>query len=233
MNCFYVYAYCHPITEQPFYIGKGHEDRAMFHSKYATSNYFKNKHFKHTILKIRRELNREPLIKLLKDNMLEADALQLEIELIAKYGRKLFEPNGILCNLTLGGDGVSGYRHTAEAKKKMSKNKVMTPEIREKYRLASTGRVTSEATKAKLRAYKHSEETKQRISTAHKGTKKPKTAEQRANISTRQSKKWLITFPDGHQEVILNRKAFCEAKNIPTATLQFGRHGWSAIKLND
>lgn len=228
MNCFYVYAYCHPITEQPFYIGKGYADRAMFHSKYATSNYFKNKHFKHTILKIRRELNCEPLIKLLQDNMLEADALQLEVELIAKYGRKLFEPNGILCNLTLGGDGISGYRHTEETKRKMRENKIMTPELREKYRIASTGRVTSEETKAKLRAYKHTSERNLKVSLALTGIKRSDDFKEK--IRNRTSAKWLVTFPDGHQELITNRKAFCAAQGIPVSTLQFECHGWKAIK---
>lgn len=225
---YYVYAYCHPITDQPFYIGKGHADRAMFHSRHATANFFKNKHFKHTILKIRRELNQEPIVKLLADNLSEAEALAFEIQLIAKYGRKLFDPNGILCNLTLGGEGVSGYKHTAESREKMRKNKVMTAELREKYRIASTGKRASAETIAKLKAYKHTDENKAIISQKLTGVKRSDAF--KANAQSKASSQWLVTFPDGHQELITNRKAFCKAIGIPVSTLQFGCHGWSAIK---
>lgn len=229
MNIYYVYAYKHPITMKPFYIGKGHADRAMFHSKHATSNYFKNKHFKHTILKIRRELSIEPIIELIADHLLEADALQMEIKLIAKHGRKLFEPNGILCNLTLGGDGISGYKHTVETRLKMSQNKIMTPELREKYRIASTGKISSEETKKKLRAYRHTPERAEKISKALTGIQR--SDDFKKNIQLKNSAKWLVTFPDGHQEVIQNRKAFCKDHGMPVSTLQFGCHGWTAIKL--
>lgn len=230
MQTYYVYAYKHPSTNVPFYIGKGHAERAMFHSRYAASNFFKNKHFKHTILKIRRELSREPVVELLADNLTEADALALEIELIKQYGRKLIDPNGVLCNLTLGGDGVSGYKHTEESKRKMRENKVMTDELREKYRQASIGRVTSEETKEKLRACRHTDATKMIIS--KKLTGLVRSDEFKSNASLKTSATWLITFPDGHQETVKNRKAFCKMQGIPVSTLQFGCHGWSAIKIS-
>lgn len=64
----------------------------------------------------------------------------MEIDLIAKYGRKC-DKTGQLCNLTLGGESNLGYKHTEEAIKKISEkakrkrgysNINYTPELKEK-----------------------------------------------------------------------------------------------------
>ena len=64
----------------------------------------------------------------------------MEIELIAKYGRKC-DKSGCLANLTLGGESNLGYKHTEEAIKKISEkakrkrgysNINYTPELKEK-----------------------------------------------------------------------------------------------------
>ena len=87
------------------------------------------------------------------------------------------KPNGY--NLTDGGEGTYGYKHTEETKKKMSEaskgRKLKTPRS-EEYRKAvserSKGRTLSEEAKRKISmantGRKPSEETKQKISSAHK-----------------------------------------------------------------
>ena len=95
---------------------------------------------------------------------------ELEIYWIREFNTKV--PNGY--NLTDGGDGPNGYKHTEEARRKLSdvnKGKEFSEETRRKL---------SEANKGK----KHgpiSEETKRKLSEAHKG--KPKSEEHKRNIS--------------------------------------------------
>jgi len=60
-------------------------------------------------------------------------------------------PNGY--NMTVGGEGVWGYKHTEEARKKMSllnKGKIVSEETRKKMSIAFTGRFVSEETRKKM-----------------------------------------------------------------------------------
>jgi hypothetical protein len=102
MSIYYVYAYLRE-DRSPYYIGKGKGLRA-----------FSNQHHK-----IKKPINRNHII-FIKDKLSEKKALELEIALIKKYGRKDLG-TGILRNMTNGGEGISGYNHTIDAKKKISK----------------------------------------------------------------------------------------------------------------
>ena len=62
-------------------------------------------YIKHTSVHVPKDKSR---IVMIEENMLETDALALEIELIAKYGRKDIG-TGILRNMTNGGEGCSGF----------------------------------------------------------------------------------------------------------------------------
>ena len=111
MKEFYVYK----LTDSngiPFYIGKGMKykkyDRILFHKNYWNHN--KNKKLKNKINKLGGIFN--TIIILTSRN--EQECLNLEIELINKIGLNN------LCNLTVGGEGISGYKHTLKTKVKMS-----------------------------------------------------------------------------------------------------------------
>lgn len=98
-------------------------------------------------------------IQILKTDLTKEEAYELEVILIAWYGRKNLGL-GPLVNLTDGGDG--------------SNNTVVSEETREKLRIARTG-------------YKFSEETKLKISNSHKGKKH--TEETRLKMSESAKKK--------------------------------------------
>ena len=97
-------------------------------------------------------------IVIIKKNLTEQEAKDLEIELIAKHGR-LDLGEGYLLNKTDGGEGVNGYIFSEENKRKLSE--------------ALKGKTRSEETKIKIsEAHKGkslSEEHRRKLSEAHKG----------------------------------------------------------------
>ena len=61
-------------------------------------------------------------IQVLKKNATLEEVKDLEIILISYYGRKC-DKTGNLCNLSLGGEGAFGFKHSKESKDKMSKSR--------------------------------------------------------------------------------------------------------------
>ncbi len=98
---FYVYHLIDPTTQLPFYIGKGKGQRAWSHLNHrdCEKSYKQNK-----IDSIRRQ-GAEPIVQLIKENLTESEAFNLEIAEISKYGRSGLDENGLLTNRTLGGAG--------------------------------------------------------------------------------------------------------------------------------
>lgn len=110
MNTYYVYIYFD--NEIPFYVGMGHGKRYLNHirdaEKAVSSNAPRNRlsHKLNKIIKILSE-NRMPEIKIVSSSLNIEQAVELEKELIAKFGREDLGL-GTLTNLTNGGDGVHG-----------------------------------------------------------------------------------------------------------------------------
>lgn len=103
MDKYYVYAYLRKSTGQPYYIGKGLGRRAFVKHCWAKTPKDKSQ-----IVFIQRDLS-------------ESQALDLEKELIRKWGR-LNNSTGILLNLTDGGEGVSGLIHNEDTKTRISRS---------------------------------------------------------------------------------------------------------------
>ncbi|MHB8272506.1 GIY-YIG nuclease family protein [Bradyrhizobium sp.] len=107
---FYVYEHWRPDTDMPFYIGKGVGNRA-FRFKKNRNRYYRN---------IVKKLENQGLcveVKFVANNLSESDALALEIERILFWRERGIK----LANLTDGGEGVSGLKHSKETKELLSK----------------------------------------------------------------------------------------------------------------
>lgn len=131
MNEFYVYQHKTKDTNEIFYVGKGKGYRAFSKVRNKYWHHIANKHgFK---------------VELIKSNMTEQDALQLELELT-----KQLKPRANIC---LGGGGVTGYKHGSEQLKKLKEN--------------------AKGSKNPFYGKKHSEEFKKRLSLERKGMPTP------------------------------------------------------------
>jgi len=101
LNYFYVYAYLRE-DGTPYYIGKGQGYR--IHDKYG-----------HILPRKERRIK-------VKENLFEDEALELEKELILKYGRKKYDKGGILINDSIGGEHRTVWRTLEEKKKSKSES---------------------------------------------------------------------------------------------------------------
>lgn len=121
---YYVYIYLNPLKPsrvelenicflyEPFYVGKGKQDRYLQHIKRKGRNYLKN-----SILKRIEEANLTPIILKLYEGLEDSIACKKEIELIKQIGRIQLN-EGTLTNMTIGGDGTAGWIQSEETKRK-------------------------------------------------------------------------------------------------------------------
>lgn len=94
---YYVYQLVDPRTNLPFYIGKGKGNRAKYHL-YETARV-ENK-YKDNKIRAIRSAGHEPRIDIVAENIPdESLAYDIEKELIIQWGRKGYEPGGILTNV--------------------------------------------------------------------------------------------------------------------------------------
>lgn len=101
---YYVYCYIDPTTNQPFYVGKGTQNRAythMFIQREKTKNKNKTR-FKNKLEKMKMD-GIEPKIIFLAQNIQdEKIAYDIEESYIKQYGRKGYDEGGILLNICEG-----------------------------------------------------------------------------------------------------------------------------------
>lgn len=172
MNESYVYLLVDPRNNQPFYVGKGRGNRCRAHLDEA-KYYVKRRSKK--LAKIRKlfSLGMEPTIIKVEENVTDAQAIDLEVLLIAEM-RDIGIP---LTNMTDGGDGAQGYKHTEEHKQIMRERfagRVITEEHRLKMCKPKSEIGKENIRKARLTtAYRPSEETKRKTSETLRGRPSP------------------------------------------------------------
>lgn len=168
----YVYRHIRLDKNQPFYIGIGTDSNYQR----AYSKNSRNIFWKRVVSKSKYE------VEILLDNLTKEQAKKKEIEFIALYGKKI-NKTGCLVNISDGGEGAAGYKHTKEAKIKIAeankhkdyskidksymqteeyKNKIskinkgrkMPDSMRKKTRLRMLNTNLTEESKEKIRQYK-------------------------------------------------------------------------------
>lgn len=148
---YYVYSLINPLTNLPFYIGKGKGKRYKSHFREKSLLYGKNKLKNYYIKKILDSGNKT-IVEIVFISNIEEDCLLKEIELISKHGR-LNLGTGILTNLTDGGDTTSGW--------------IMPKETRDKVSDTRNARLQS----GEIIPYKHTEEHKENLKENNPGGK--------------------------------------------------------------
>lgn len=198
MGRFYVYIYQDPRTHVPFYVGKGSGSRKKwFHCHGWCQRKLRN--FEKKGLK--------PEIVTYAENLSEEEAFSIEIELIAKYGRRDIG-TGILLNNTNGGEGTAG---------------VKLPPMSDEHR-----RRLSEARRGKP-GHPHTEEFKKRLSERLKG--KPKTKEHNLKVSLAKKGKKLTDVARRHLSEAWNGRASLEKAHNAASIVWTGRKHSEATKL--
>lgn len=166
MTGFYTYVHTRADDGKAFYVGKGRGGR-------ATSTRSRNPRWHSTAKK------HGVHVDIVARWASESDAFEHEKLLIACF-RDMGHP---LCNLTDGGDGISGYQHTEKTRAEFF-GKPLSAESKAKIGNANRGRVRSADVRARisetLSGRPRDPETKAKISAANKG--KVRTAEVRAEI---------------------------------------------------
>ena len=175
---FYTYAHYTP-QGRLFYIGKGQGDRA--YAFYQRGIYWKNIVQKYGT----------PNVEILANWDVEQDAFDHEKLLISCFKDMGYK----LANLTDGGEGTSGYKHTAEQRENNRRARLGKPvwnigipckeETKIKLSIVKTGSIPWN--KGVPSGLKHSEEFKRKLSDLHKGNKynlgRPSSAKQKAIAS--------------------------------------------------
>jgi hypothetical protein len=182
---FFVYVLARP-NGKPFYVGKGQGRRVFRHDIEARAGH--DCHKCNVIRKIWKSGGDVQRYIIFTTND-EQEALAYEVETIALYGRKN------LTNKTDGGDGISGYKHTAEWRSKLSatqKGRTATPETRAKLRAARRGFRYSPESRAKMsvsqRGRTASAETRAKLSASLKG--RTFSLESRAKLAAAAKARW-------------------------------------------
>jgi hypothetical protein len=174
---FYTYAYLRE-DGTPYYIGRGTDNRSFLQLNHKVKIPPKNR------------------IIVLKSNLSEEDANKHEMYMISIFGRKDLN-EGILHNRTNGGEGVSGFKHSEETKKKMRKpnteehNKKVSEAIKRKW---ENGEYDREEYRKREIGKTHTEETKNKTSMSlrkyYEKNKKIVTEEQKKKISETMKQKY-------------------------------------------
>lgn len=201
---YYVYAYLRSKDSErgprlsPYYIGKG-SGRRVYDKKRSIARPADSSY-----------------VVFLEEGLTESEAFALEKYAVALYGR-IDKEEGILWNMTDGGEGCSGV--------------IMSQETKDKIANSLTGRKRPrsviEKTLRSRAGFRHSEETKRKMSKTRTGAKKkPHTPEAKLKISQGKAKyEYEITDPDGNVYFTKSLNWFCKEHGLHQAHMSATAHG--------
>jgi group I intron endonuclease len=190
----YIYQYFDPIRKEPIYIGKGFGNRMFNHLQ---PSYQYPHPFYHRIEWIQKQ-NQIPIISKLEEHLSDENATQREKYWIREIGRKDLG-KGPLLNLTNGGEGICGFKHSKKTRSKMSHShtgKQHSKETRLKISISNRGKHNYWLGKT------ISEETKIKISESH------------LKLVKNSGQKWKIIHPNKNEEIIVSLSRFCKMHNL-------------------
>ncbi len=149
---YYVYMLIDPVTNLPFYVGKGCGNRWMSHYN-ETLEKTTNKRKFYKIRKLTK-LGHKPKVVFVSEGLSEIDAYKIERSYIGYFGRMKYDENGILTNICLDANPPGMASSDPEGhKRKISratKGKPKTKEHRKKISDANKGKVKSLEHRIKL-----------------------------------------------------------------------------------
>jgi len=236
-NCtmYYVYQLVDPRNNQPFYVGKGSGARAQTHlwQKGFTPNPYKE----NKISAIRNE-GLEPCIEIIAENIIDEQlAYDMEAAMIARYGRKGYDKDGILTNKCPDNrppnhkgktyDEIYGAERAAQQRRMRSKlqkdrggygPKKHSAETRLKFKELNTG------TGNPMYGRSHSHKSKQLIGEANKRF---------VGELNKKSKKYKLTSPIGEEIILFGGDAakYCKEHDLSFSTLRMQIYaGWGIPK---
>jgi len=224
------------------------ENRFWYHKRDAIKN---STHILHNAIRKHGEENF--IISLIVETDTLENARILEKYYILQYNSFFRNERGY--NMTLGGEGMWGHKHSDKSKEKMRSIRIKyykNPEHLKELCNLNKGRLRSESAKQKtsesLKEYyknnKHhqvgiplSEEHKQNISAANKGRKPSKNTIDACK--QKESSWWLVTYPDGTKKEVFNLHQFCRDNKLSVQNLHKTSkdlikksQGYSCVKIN-
>ena len=191
-----VYRHIRNDKNEPFYIGIGKTEKRAYEK-------IKRNQFWHNVI-----AKTDYEVEILFDDLSWENAEEKEKELIKLYGKR-DNNTGCLVNITDGGGGRLGVRHTEESRKKIgeeSRNRKRTPrsaETKEKLRLANLGKV------GKNLGMKHTEATKLKLRLANFG----KVGPNKGRPMTEEAKQKMIASKLGKESKLKGTTRSEETKN--------------------
>ena len=179
MSNWYVYRHIRLDKNVPFYIGVG--SRAKYVRAYECSKSMRSEYWCKIVAKTDYE------VEILLDGLTKEEAVKKEVEFINLYKRT--KDGGTLCNLTMGGEGMSGHQMSEESKAKISqknKGKSVPLERRERIRQTNLSKVDDEFRKKcglSMKGRKLSKEHIEAISKKNKGRVKSEEVRKRMSMA--------------------------------------------------
>lgn len=164
---FFIYLHRRPDNGNVFYIGRGkqYNDRSKKFSRAYKSDR-RNNIWNGIVAKN----NGEFIVEILLECETIEDAVRLEIEAIAAFG-KIIDGTGPLCNLTDGGEGAEGFIHSEETRTKLRAAHARNPNRLDYLKTEEFRRKISELNKGNKYSLglKPSDETRAKMSNSQKG----------------------------------------------------------------